>query len=467
MYNVIKDPVTGLFVKTNNKRGKKILSEYWLYYQQQGGNKDLLEPTSIELNKAITEQNDNDFTNTKICNKDCVNLVAQKDQFNKMTPFQIGNYINKMHSNVNFFLSYMDFKFLQENNKLFSEYEIYKKFNKFEQGLKSVITEWKTVYYYFLSNDKDCKKYEEIIEGFTQEDNFAHIIQVSIDDYISILTESQKTYFNNLKEKILANINKVDFKNKKELGKKMSDNYDAMYASAITISKIIEKINGKWKNTDFAHIQGVHIHPLIQFIRIIYKSFFKDNDRLPSPIPLLMNKIKNYCIKYKIKYVHVCPYGSMEKNIKKAGFERLSKEFKKSYIPEAFYRLFDKNNTNPENFMGPAGKKFSSWSCYGFIGMGQSWIGDVKNINLSNFFELEPRELIALNAAKSARNRRGRLNKEKRDYNKRLEQYNKGLGIPLISPYQPYKPEFMKNLKGGKNKKKSRKRSRKKSRKIS
>ena len=167
-----------------------------------------------------------------------------------------------------------------------------------------------------------------------------------------------------------------------------------------------------------------------------------------------MNKIKNYCIKYKIKYVHVCPYGSMEKNIKKAGFERLSKEFKKSNIPEAFYRLFDKNNTNPENFMGPAGEKFSSWRCYGFTGMGQSWVGDVKNINLSNFFELEPRELIALNAAKSARNRRGRLNKEKRDYNKRLEQYNKGLGIPLISPSQPYKPEFMKNLKGGKNIKK-------------
>ena len=37
MYKIIKDPVTGHFVKTDSKRGKKILNDYKLYYLQQGG----------------------------------------------------------------------------------------------------------------------------------------------------------------------------------------------------------------------------------------------------------------------------------------------------------------------------------------------------------------------------------------------------------------------------------------------
>ena len=80
----------------------------------------------------------------------------------------------------------------------------------------------------------------------------------------------------------------------------------------------------------------------------------------------------------------------------------------------------------------------------------------------NRFGRIEKKRMIVRLASKKARNRRGRLNKEKRDYNKRLEQYNKGLGIPLISPSQPHKPEFMKNLRGGKKKKKSRKRTSKK-----
>ena len=72
---------------------------------------------------------------------------------------------------------------------------------------------------------------------------------------------------------------------------------------------------------------------------------------------------------------------------------------------------------------------------------------------------IEKKKMIARLASKKARNRRGRIYQEKKQYRKDTENYDKSWN-PLTK--KPDEPQFMRNLRGGKKKKKSRKRSAKK-----